>query len=292
MYAHINKTKIFYDVDGQGIEIDGDRLKEKPVVFVIHGGPGGCHITFKPYLDELTKTAQLVYIDQRGCGFSEKDDPDNYTLTQNVEDVEALRQHLGLEKIWILGHSYGGIVAMSYAVKYEKNVAGLILAATSPSYSFLEKAKKHVEQFGNAEQIAMANLLWDGKFESIEQLQEYDKIMGPLYSKVVADSDSHSLATVKRPPLERNVEAANKGFAEFLRTYDVRGELKELNVPALILAGYHDWITARSESEEIHELIDKSELHILKDSSHSLFSDENELTNKLMSEFLVRHSSQ
>ncbi|MDW0114539.1 hypothetical protein QT711_15175 [Sporosarcina saromensis] len=57
MYAHINGTKIFYDVDGQSIEIDGDQLKEKPVVFVIHGGPGGCHITFKPYLDELTKTA-------------------------------------------------------------------------------------------------------------------------------------------------------------------------------------------------------------------------------------------
>lgn len=292
MYASINGTKIFYDVDGQGFEVDGDRVKEKPVVFVIHGGPGGCHITFKPYLDELTKSAQLIYIDQRGCGFSEKDTSDNYTLVQNVEDIEALRRHLGLEKIWILGHSYGGIVAMSYAVKYEKNLSGLILAATSPSYSFLEKAKKHVEQHGNAEQIAMADLLWEGQFETIEQLQEYDKVMGPLYSKVIAEADPKTVATVKRPPFERNVEAVNKGFSEFLRVYDVRQELKDLQIPALILAGYHDWITSRSESEEIHELISDSELHILKDSSHSLFADENALTIQLMSDFLTRHSNQ
>lgn len=290
MYAHINGTKIFYDVDGQSVEIDGDQLKEKPVVFVIHGGPGGCHITFKPYLDELTKTAQLVYIDQRGCGFSEKDQPENYTLTQNVEDVEALRQHLGLNKIWILGHSYGGIVAMSYAVKYEDHLAGLILAATAPSYNFLEKAKKHVEDVGTQEQIAMADRLWDGKFETIEELQEYDRIMAPLYSKVVATLDTHATPP-KRPTIKRNVEAINKGFGDFLRTYDVRNELKDLNVPTLILAGYHDWITSRSESEEMNVLIPNSELHILTNSSHNLFSDENMLSNQLMKDFLNKHTN-
>ena len=289
MYAAINGTKIYYDVDGAGASVKDGEIKHKPVIFILHGGPGGSHLNFKPYLDELTKTAQLVYIDQRGCGYSDPDDPAMYTLDQNVEDVEMLRQHLGVDQIWILGHSYGGMVAMSYAARYQEHTAGLILAATSPSYNFMEKAKQHVKEYGNAEQIAVADMLWEGTFKSEEQLQEYYRVMAPLYSTKTARMQSQQEAPANRPAVQRNFQALNKGFGDFLRRYDVREELKSLRIPTLIIAGRHDWITHYTESEEMHRLIPGSELQIMEHSSHSLFADDTEGTNLLIIDFLTKH---
>ena len=282
MYADINGTKIFYDIDGAGVEVQGGDIKHKPVVFVIHGGPGGTHLGFKPHLNPLTEHAQLVFVDQRGCGYSDEDDPDNYTLEQNVEDIEALRKHLGLEKIYILGHSYGGMVAMSYGIKYQAHLEGLILVTTSPSYRFLDKAKQYVEENGNDDQKFYAQKLWDGSFESEEELQHYYEAMAPLYSVASASDDKSQ----PKPKTKRSYKPLNKGFGGFLRTFDLRKDLETITVPTMILAGKHDWITPVSENEEIHERIPHSEFHVLENSSHSVFVDENEKTLSLIGNFL------
>lgn len=285
MFAAINKTRIFYDVDGAGVEVQNGEIKHKPVVLIIHGGPGGSHMGFKPHLNPLTEHAQLVYVDQRGCGYSDEDNSDNYTLEQNVEDIEALRKHLGLEKIYILGHSYGGMVAMSYGIKYQEHLSGLILVTTSPSYRFLEKAKKYIEENGNDDQKFYAEKLWEGSFQSEEELQHYYEAMAPLYSVATASNDSNEKSQPK-PQVKRSYEPLNKGFGGFMRTFDLRDDLATITVPTIILAGRHDWITPVSENEEIHERIPHSEFHILENSSHSVFVDENERTLALISGFL------
>src|SRR5699024_9456071 len=205
MFAHINQTNIFFDVDGQHVEVKDGKIIKKPVILVVHGGPGGTHLNFKPHLDSLTACAQLIYIDQRGCGFSDESDTDLYTLEQNVEDIEALRKHLGLEKIWVLGHSYGGMVAMSYALKYQKYINELLLMATSPSHRFLEKAKKYVEEHGNKAQKYYAEKLWEGSFQSEEEVEEYYKVMQPLYSIKSSNNDQ------KKPYVKRAYRVLNKG---------------------------------------------------------------------------------
>lgn len=282
MFAAINNTRIFYDVDGASVAVKNGNIVHKPVVFVIHGGPGGTHVGFKPHLNELAKDAQLVFIDQRGCGYSDETDPESYTLEQNVEDIEALRQHLGLEKIYILGHSYGGMVAMSYGIKYEEHLAGLILVTTSPSYRFLEKAQKFIAENGNEDQKYYAQKLWDGSFQSAEELGGYYEAMAPLYSLATAKEEDPQ----PKPQVKRSYEPLNKGFGEFLRTFDLREGLKRISVPTLILAGRHDWITPVCENEEIHECIAGSEFHVLENSSHSVFVDENEKTLAYISGFL------
>ena len=285
MFANIKGKNIFFDVDGQSVEVKGDKVVHKPVIFVVHGGPGGNHLGFKPNLDKLTHDAQLVYIDQRGCGYSEEDRTDHYTLEQNVEDIEALRQYLGLDKIWILGHSYGGMVAMSYGIKYQAHLEGLILATTSPSYQFLEKAKRYVEEHGNADQIYYSNKLWEGNFQSEEEVGQYYKVMQPLYSV-----SSKEGKPPKKPETKRSYKVLNKGFGSFLRSFDLRPNLLHIEVPTLILAGRHDWITPVSENEDIHQRIPNSTFHVLENSSHSVFIDENKLTLSLISEFLSKHS--
>lgn len=107
MYATVNGTRLYFDVEGAEYEVREGNLVKKPVCFVLHGGPGGNHIGFKPTFQALTDTMQLIYVDQRGCGFSDDAPEETLHIDYNVEDLEALREHLGLDRVWILGHSYG-----------------------------------------------------------------------------------------------------------------------------------------------------------------------------------------
>jgi proline iminopeptidase len=170
MFAKINGTRIFFDVEGMGYVPEGPSLKQKPVCFVLHGGPGGDHTGFKPTMSPLSEYMQLIYIDNRGSGQSDRGPQSTYTLENNIDDLEELRNYLGLDKVVLLGHSYGGMVAQSFAVKYPDSVQGLILITTSPSFEFIEKAMKIVSEIGTTEQQAMAQLVWDAAFESHEQL--------------------------------------------------------------------------------------------------------------------------
>src|SRR5471030_1627659 len=145
MKANIRGTEIYFDVAGMQIEPKGSDLIEKPVMFLIHGGPGGNHIHFKYDSIELQKYAQLIFIDQRGCGLSKKDKLANYTLENNIEDIEALRKYLGFNKINILGISYGGMVAQGYAIRYSKHIDKLILVSTAPSHHFIKTAKENLK---------------------------------------------------------------------------------------------------------------------------------------------------
>src|SRR5437773_793986 len=125
MRAKIRGTGIYFDVDGAGLVPEGDRMVERPVLFLLHGGPGGDHAPFKSSSAALTDVAQLVYVDHRGCGRSAQGDPSTYTLDNNIDDLDALRDHLGLERISVLGSSYGGMVALGYVLRYPRRVANL-----------------------------------------------------------------------------------------------------------------------------------------------------------------------
>ncbi|KQL46028.1 prolyl aminopeptidase [Brevibacillus choshinensis] len=277
MYAQINGTRIFFDVEGMGWVPDGPVLRQKPTCFVLHGGPGGDHTGYKPGLTPLTEEMQLVYIDNRGSGHSDKGPQESYSLENNLEDIEALRRHLGLEKIVLHGHSYGGMVAQAYALRYPEHVAGMLLLTTSPSYEFLDKAKKVVEEKGTPEMKAIAQVLWDGAFSSKEQLSTFYELMAPLYSVThnAEPSDEERKAGMDaRERSNRCYEALNEGFGGFMKTFDLREQLPTISAPTLVMGARHDWITPVEDSEEIARLIPECELVIFENSSHSVIKDE------------------
>jgi proline iminopeptidase len=289
MFAKINGTRIFFDVEGMGWVPEGPSMKKKPVCFVLHGGPGGDHTGFKPTLSPLSDIMQLIYIDNRGSGQSNRGPQSSYTLENNIDDLEALREYLGLEKVVLLGHSYGGMVAQSFAVKYPDSVQGLILITTSPSYEFIEKAKKIVSEIGTQEQQEMAQLVWDAAFESNEQLSKYYQVMAPLYAhthNIYPSEEEQLVALNARSRSNRSYEALNEGFGGFLRNYDVRDYLPFLKVSTLVIGGEYDWITPVSESYEINKLIPESELVIFKNSSHSVMKDEYDLFHSTVRSFV------
>jgi proline iminopeptidase len=291
MFANINGTRIFFDVEGIGFVPEDLQLREKPVCFILHGGPGGDHSAYKTKLSPLSEWMQLVYIDQRGCGLSDRGPSSNYTLDNNVEDVEALRKHLGLEKIVLFGQSYGGMVALSYAVKYPEHLYGLLLITTSPSYRFIEGAKEFLKEKGTPEQQKMAQLIWNGEFESHEQLYEFSKVMSPLYSFKKASKQIFA----KEPNQEykslhtnRSLEVLNEGFKKSLRFYDVIDGLHRIQSPTLVIGARHDWLTRVKESLAIADKVSTSELVVFEESSHSIMEDEYDLFISTLIDFVRR----
>src|SRR5450432_2354252 len=154
MYARIRDTSLWFDIEGAGLVPDGPVMREKPVAFIIHGGPGGDHSGFKPVMSPLSDTAQLVYFDHRGQGRSgladPTADPARFTLDENVEDMEALRRHLGLGAIVSIGTSYGGMVAMAHAARYPDAVSHLVLIVTAAHGGFIPRAQQLMQERGPA----------------------------------------------------------------------------------------------------------------------------------------------
>ncbi|MFN8636420.1 MAG: alpha/beta fold hydrolase [Chloroflexota bacterium] len=283
MRARIRDTEIFFDVEGAALVPDGPRMVERPVAFLLHGGPGGDHSGFKPAFSPLAERMQLVYVDHRGQGRSARGPKETYTLDNNVEDLEALRQHLGLDKVVVIGVSYGGMVALTYASRYPDSVSHLIAVVTAPSYRFLARAQQILAERGTDEQRAMGDILWAGAFESEEQLQQYYTAMGPLYS-LKFDPEK---ARESRARGIRSVDAINEGFGGFLRTYDLTDELHKVTAPTLVIGGRHDWICPPEFSEEIARLIPHADLRIFENSSHSVAADEHDALMDLIKGFVV-----
>lgn len=131
-YIKLNGLNIFVRILGEG----------EPIIF-LHGGPGGTHEFFLPYVEPLSQNFRLVLYDQIGCGKSEKDKENKYSISSEVENLELLRKALGLEKISILGESWGSILALSYTAKYSSNINKLILTAaiglTNEGYKTFQK---------------------------------------------------------------------------------------------------------------------------------------------------------
>lgn len=124
--GHISTTngaRLYYRVVGEG----------RPIV-VLHGGPDFDHYYLLPELDRLADSFRLIYYDQRGRGRSAGAvEPDEVSIDSEVEDLDGVRHHFGLDSIAVLGHSWGGVLAMEYATRHPDRVSHLILVNTAPA---------------------------------------------------------------------------------------------------------------------------------------------------------------
>ena len=127
-YVTVNGAKLYVVLVGKG----------DPLI-IIPGGPGAAHPGYRVF-GSLAKDNQIIYFDAFGRGKSDTaKDVKEYTLSRDIEDIEGLRKALHLGKLNVLGHSYGGVVAQGYALKYPEHVNHLILANTFHSYLMWQK---------------------------------------------------------------------------------------------------------------------------------------------------------
>ena len=283
MRARVRDTTIYFDVDGMGLVPDGDRMVDRPVLFVLHGGPGADHSYLKLRMGPLTDSAQLVYLDHRGAGRSERGDASEWTLANHAADVDALRQYLGLERIVLFGTSYGGFVSQQFALDFPESLAGLILCSTAPSYRILADTQRLVQEQGTPQQQEICRKLWEEGLKTEEALHEYFVTMGPIYSR---DFDEEAFGIGWRRTIW-NVEQLDNWFAGERRSFDFTDRLSEITCPTLVMSGAHDWICTPEQGRIMSERIPRAHHKVFANSGHSVGQDEPEAFLAAMRGFLA-----
>lgn len=259
---------------------------KRPVAFILPGGPGADHTAYLKYTC-LKEVADLVFHDPIGCGQSDKDHSSAYTMNHYIDDVEAIRKQLSLNKIIVIGKSYGSICALGYALRYPHAILKLVLAAGAPSHHFLDTAKKNLLQRGTPEQIKICEKLWAGCFTSSDDLLDYFKTMNTLYSvKARTLPEEFNLIQKSR---RFSFEPLNEGFRQSFWYFNFEKELKDLTCPTLILAGREDWINDAKYAEFMAKHIPHSQIKIFEGASHAMESDVTEEYFQTISDFIEGH---
>ena len=246
-----------------GLVPDGPTMRERPIVVCLHGGPGFDHTTLKHYLAPLAEDAQLVFPDQRGQGRSDESSPDRWNLDTWVEDVCAFCEALGIERPIILGHSFGGMVALGVAIRYPELPASLIISSSIARFR-LDRALPMFERLGGEEARTVAERYF------LDPNQEHDEAFMatclPLFNPTPLDPDLLARA-ILRPEVDFHF---TRGEAF---TYDWFGELDQIRCPTLILAGELDPVTTVVDHEEMAAAIPGSRLEVFPDAGHGVFRD-------------------
>ncbi len=284
MFAALNGTRLYFDVEGSGYVPSGERMRNRPVCIVLHGGPGSDHSDFKPWLSPLAEHMQIIYLDQRSNGQSERVDPASCSLEQLADDVEAFRNYLGLGKIILLGHSFGGMVSQVYATKYAESLHKLVLVCTAPSSDFYPAALEFVRPIATPQQLSLIPELFEGRIEDEQQLIHWWETCYDLYFH---QPDELLMTETGNRPIG-SLEVSNYTFKHFIPAYDVRSKLSSLKVQTLIIGARYDWITPFSQAEEIHRLLPESQLVLFEHSGHMPFIEENDTFIQLVSSFITQ----
>jgi proline iminopeptidase len=283
-YVDTGSAFIYYMTIGRG----------SPLV-ILHGGPGSNHEYFLPYLLPLAKHRQLVLIDERGCGRSQKlSERGQYTLDGMAHDVEAVRDALNLGAIDLLGHSFGGILAQAVAVGYPDSVRRLILAGTGSSAARINTDFKKIKS-------SLAKKL-RGRIEALEkrgvigadgaQLPEYRKladeaeapysyfIRPPAWDSAGSPMGWDTLTQMWGAKSDFHIDGNLVGF-------DFTQALRQLTLPALVIYGERD-LVSDATAQESHLALANSVLLRMPRAAHMMFVDQPEAFNDAVSGFLTR----
>lgn len=243
MYVTVNDAKLYFDVDGPGLVPDGPEMREKPTLLLLHGGPGADHSLYKPGFGALADIAQIIYLDHRGNGRSDPCGPETWTLAQWGDDLRGFCDALGIEKPVVLGTSFGGFVAQSYATRHPDHVGKLILISTAARFDF-DATFEAFGRLGGAEARQVAKDYWSDP--TVPTRRRYAEVCLPLYFQRKLDPD-----VFKRILLKDDVALWFNGPKNEQGRMDFTSTLGTLTCPVLVMAGEKDPITPIAFSERI-----------------------------------------
>jgi proline iminopeptidase len=270
----INGTNLFFSVKGKG-----------EYLLVIHGGPGFNHSYFKPHLNPLENTFKVVYYDQRACGKSSIPASDSISLKFLVDDVEGIRKVLNTEKINILAHSWGVVLAIRYALQYPGRINKLILSdPVMLSREYDQEAAALIQKNSTMEDsIARGKIVSDGNLDT----KDYEDLFLLSFRPSAYNRDNVAKINLNLP--DNFGAASNALFTGLMKDasmnanlYDSLGSLK---FPVLIIHGQADAVPPGS-IKRLKENLPKAQLEVFQRSGHFPFVEEPVLYNEKVTGFL------
>jgi pimeloyl-ACP methyl ester carboxylesterase len=235
MRVAVGDVRLFFDVDGCGVVADGARMTRRPTLVLLHGGPGADHSLFKPEFAAMTDVAQVVYLDQRGSGRSDRGDPIDWTWRQWADDVANLCTALGIDDPVLVGSSSGALVAMACAHRHPGLVAGLVLDSALGTPATLEDTLAVFERRGGPRAHEAARRYLGGDM-STAATDAWERYALPLYGGTNADGD----LAVRRDRALINDDVQTHFRLGRCGPSDAEAYVGTISCPILILAGLDD----------------------------------------------------
>lgn len=244
MRVHIGDgVRLFVDVDGFGLvpDDDGAKMRDRPTIIAMHGGPGFDHVGPKLGLGPLRDVAQLVVYDHRGHGRSDWRMADEWTLDTWADDLVRLCDALGIEQPIVLGNSFGGFVAQRYLARHPEHPSKVILYATM-AQGRLDAIVDGFRAVGGDEVAEAARVFWSAP--SASSGARFSRLCRPFYT------------TQDQPIASDVLTLRNEAvFAHFIAgemwTMDHRAGLADVTCPVLVLSGAHDPVCGPLSTEEL-----------------------------------------
>ncbi|HSC91379.1 MAG TPA: alpha/beta fold hydrolase [Gaiellaceae bacterium] len=235
----------------------------------LHGGPGSTHHYFAP-LERLADERQIVLYDQLGCGRSDRPEDVGWRLAVFLDELDALREHLGLERVHLLGTSWGGMLALEHALARGESIASLVLSSTlACAEEWQAEARRLRDAIDGTDEEAMT------EFEARHFYRG-----GVEVEELVRMRAERNLAVYEAMwgPNEWTMTGALAGW-------DVRPRLRELTMPTLVLRGAHDLSTPAIAKTLLGGLPNAREV-VFAESSHTPVLEETERYLRTVRDFL------
>ncbi len=278
IFIESNGSKLFCKVMGKG----------KPLI-VIHGGPGLTHEYLLPYFDALAGDHLVIFYDQRGCGQSTGEiNPDTINVPNFINDLENIRCAFNFDKISLLGHSWGGFLAMNYAISHPQTVEKLILSNSVPACTedhaqFFKEYLKRTAPY--QEELSKIKATQEFQLGEPKEVEQFYRIMFRPY---FYQPEKIELLNLRRTSIACvNGEKIFKVIWENLlrNPYDLHTSLKTLSIPTLVIHGDADPIPLIT-AQKIHESIQGSKYVVLNQCGHFPYIECTEEYLSLLKEFL------
>jgi proline iminopeptidase len=272
----ISNVSLYYEILGSA--------PGTPLV-VANGGPGFDHsyLHLSDAWDTIAKTRKVVLYDQRGVGRSSRIAPgQSCTLRDQIEDLDALRAHIGAERIDLLGHSWGGYLAMAYAARYPQHIRRLLIVdSAAPKWGDTVFLFKNIFPEGVEREDAdeFASQLGD-KAAAGRSLREY-------FSMLFYSPEKRDAALAKMDEGSENPEV-NETINKDLERYDLNPELPKYRFPTMVMTGRFDINVAPVVAFKIHKAIAGSEFVVFDRSGHMPFYEEPEKFVQTVEGFLSK----
>lgn len=233
MFVTVNGSRLFIEVFGQKLAKDGPRTIERPTVVALHGGPSD-HVHMLSMIAALTEVAQVVLYDHRGCGRSERSNPGSWTLDQWGDDVRGLCDVLGIEAPIVMGHSFGGFVAQSYAIRHPGHASRLVLSGTGPRFDAAISSEGFRRQGGDAAGAAFAAFAARPNAETVADFATHCRRLYSIRREVDPDVEART---------RTNLALLFDFFGRESRAFDFTDGLAGVTTPVLVMGGDEDPVT-------------------------------------------------
>jgi pimeloyl-ACP methyl ester carboxylesterase len=276
MMVSVGDVRLFVDVDGAQLVPDGDSMRNRPTIVMLHGMPGD-HSPFKEVYAGFSAFAQVVYYDHRGCGRSEDGDPERWNLDQWADDLVALCHSLGIEQPVVFGVSFGGNLTLNHAIRYPDHPAKIVVVSCAARIN----PARSIEMWGRlgGPEVRAAAERWYAS--PADDFESFMRVCGPFADPTPPRSEIVARGVLRMPAAEHLLRN------EYLQ-HDLRPELGRIECPMLLLAGELDPVVPIDEVEDLAHRLPPGlgRLERFPNSGHGL-RGQGEAVSRLVREFVL-----